>query len=379
MDATHEGSAFIQEVPGAFGFVCNQCAHRCARCFRRQVGFVDVEALHVLGGQIDPVTPEVLGDVLEVLDDLQCGAHRVGAADAFGRAGPRDGEDEPADGVGGEFAVGEQVVVGLVPADELVLAVGGDQGEKRPGGQRVPADGRLEAAQQGVARRAVEDAAQVGLEGVEQHEAVLGVGAGHAEQAGVGAARCEVAVADVVDEAGEAVDGHEVGAPGPGQEERRHGEVLRGGLVEGGALGIGGERVGTRHRGLPGARTAHAAWSWGVSVAIAVTSPVLHRRADAHYFGHAARASVPRPGGGHHALSPHLRVSVPVQLTLYNTARPLGVSRTSREHTDRRQDSSRQAELTFPLQTRGPAGAVPAGPCEAFWAARPTTGWTTCP
>src|SRR5690606_703769 len=98
-----------------------------------------------------------------------------------------------------------------------------------------------------------------------------------AEQPGVGAAGGQVAVADVVDEAGVAVDGHQVLAPVPGQEERRHGEVLRGGLVEGGAFRLGGTRpAGPVHRGLPWAGTAHAAFTRGVSVAIAVTSPVLH-------------------------------------------------------------------------------------------------------
>ena len=74
----------------------------------------------------------------------------------------------------------------------------------------------------------------------------------HAEQAGVGAAGGEVAVADVVDEAGEAVDGHEVVAPGPGQEEGGHGEVLRRGLVERAALRL----VGARRAGSPSPRAA---------------------------------------------------------------------------------------------------------------------------
>ena len=44
-----------------------------------------------------------------------------------------------------------------------------------------------------------------------------------------------------------------------------------------GDLASGGARRGHgRHRGLPWAGTAHAAFTWGVSVAIAVTSPVLH-------------------------------------------------------------------------------------------------------
>ena len=86
-----------------------------------------MEAVHVLGGEIDPVAAEVLGDVLEVLDDLERGAHGVGAADPLGGRGAGDGEDETADGVGGQLAVCEEFVVGLVAADLLVLAVGLDQ------------------------------------------------------------------------------------------------------------------------------------------------------------------------------------------------------------------------------------------------------------
>ena len=135
VDATHQGGAFIQQVAGAFRLVRDQGAHRCARGRARRGPPRDVEALHVLGGQVDAVAAEVLGDVLEVLDDLQGGADRVGAADPLGGRGAGDGEDEPADGVGGQLAVGEQVVVGLVPPDQLVLAVGLDQAEEGLGGE----------------------------------------------------------------------------------------------------------------------------------------------------------------------------------------------------------------------------------------------------
>jgi hypothetical protein len=203
-------------------------------------------------------------------------------------------EHEAADRVCGEFTVGKEIVVGLVACDELVLAVRRDQAEEGLRGERAAADGRLEAAQQGVAGGAVEDPAQIGLEGVEEDHAVLGVLGRHAEQPGVGAAGGEVAVADVVDEAGESVDRHEVGAPRPGQEERRHGEVLARRLVECAALRIsGGGGAASRHRSLPGAGTARASVSWGVSVAIAVTSPVLHCRPNTHYFGHAAQPPAP--------------------------------------------------------------------------------------
>ncbi len=182
------GGAFIQEIAGAFCFVCNQCAHRCARGGRGEIRFLDVKALHVLGGQVDAVAAEVLGHVLQVFDDLKCGTDRVGQPDPLGGLGAGDAEDQAADGVGGQLAVGEEVVVGLVAGDELVLAVRGDQAEEGLGGQRAAADGGLEAAQQGVARGAVEDAVEVGLEGVEEDQAVLGLRGCNAEQPGVGAA-----------------------------------------------------------------------------------------------------------------------------------------------------------------------------------------------
>ncbi|KNE81987.1 hypothetical protein ADZ36_13250 [Streptomyces fradiae] len=81
-------------------------------------------------------------------------------------------------------------------------------------------------------------------------------------QGGVRPARGEVAVADVVDEARVAVDGHEVGAPEAGQEERGDGEVLVRGLLQHGP-GVRFRAGG--HRGPPGARhTAPRAAGGGV-------------------------------------------------------------------------------------------------------------------
>lgn len=108
MDATHQRGAFIQQFPSAFGFVRDQRTHRRAPRGGGQIGLRDMEPGHVLGGQIDPVAAEVLGDVLEMLDDLQGGADGVGAADAFGAGGAGDLQDQPAHRVGGELAVGQE-------------------------------------------------------------------------------------------------------------------------------------------------------------------------------------------------------------------------------------------------------------------------------
>lgn len=260
MHATHEGCACIQQLACALGFVCDQGAYGRAGGRGREVGLGDAEAPHVLGGQVDPVPAEVLGDVLDVLDDLQGGADGVGAADPLGGAGAGEGEHEAAHRVRGELAVAEQVRVRLVTRDALVLAVGLDQPEERLGGQAVGADDGLEVEQQRVAGRAVgaaEDAQQVGLEGVEHGEPVVDGGRVEAEEYRVPSAGREVAVADVVDEAGVAVDGGQAVAPGAGQEGRGHGEVLRGCLVEGGAHVDG---VGRGWMPSPGVTARRLGW-----------------------------------------------------------------------------------------------------------------------
>lgn len=109
----------------------------------------------------------------------------------------------------------------------------------------------------GSVARGVEDPVQIGLEGVEHGEPVVGPRGIDAEVAGVGATGGEIAVADVVDQARVAVDGHQVVAPGTGQEERGYGEILVRCLVEGAGYGAVGLRLpGTGHHGPPGAGTA---------------------------------------------------------------------------------------------------------------------------
>lgn len=258
-----------------------------------------MEAAHVLRGEIDPVAAEVLGDVLEVFGDLQRGADGVGAADPLGGRGTGQGEHEAAHGIGGELAVGEEVRVRRVPRDVLVPAVGFDEPEEGIGGEAVVAHDGAQGQQQGVAGRAVggaEDAQQVGLEGVEHGGAVVHRGRVEAQEHGVAAAGGEVAVADVVDEAGVAVDRRQALAPGAGQEGGGDGEVLRRGLGEGGAGvgvedgagGAGPDAGPGGHRPPPAAGTATAPGDRRIPIAIAVTSPVLHCRPKSSYFGHAA-------------------------------------------------------------------------------------------
>ena len=215
-----------------------------------------------------------------MFDDLQRRADGVGEPDAGGARGSGDLQDEPADRVGGQLAVGEQIVVGLVAPDQLVLAVGRDQSEERLGRQRAAPHGRHQGAQQRMAWAPgppVEDPPQVGLEGVEHGQPVVGLVRVDAEMTGVGAAGREVAVADVVDEARETVDGHQVVTPGARQEERRHGEVLVRGLVQCGARGGVGARLRTaRHSRASRHGDGGILAELGDLSVIAVTSPVLH-------------------------------------------------------------------------------------------------------
>ncbi|EST38396.1 hypothetical protein N566_07640 [Streptomycetaceae bacterium MP113-05] len=66
----------------------------------REVGLGHTETAHVAGGEVDAVAAQVLGHVLEVLDDLESGAHRVGEAHALGGGRAGDGENQAADRVG---------------------------------------------------------------------------------------------------------------------------------------------------------------------------------------------------------------------------------------------------------------------------------------
>ena len=91
------------------------------------------------------------------------GADGVGEADPLGARGTGELEDQAADRVRGEFAVGEEVFVGLVAPHLLVLAVGLDEPEKRLGSEHTAADRRLQSPQEGVAWRLVGARRKAGL------------------------------------------------------------------------------------------------------------------------------------------------------------------------------------------------------------------------
>lgn len=94
---------------------------------------------------------------------------------------------KPADGVGRELAVGEQVRVGPVAADLLVLPVGLDEPEEGFGGERAAPHGGAQCAHQGVSRVLAggqEDTVQIGFECVQQGEPVVGLSGFESEPAG---------------------------------------------------------------------------------------------------------------------------------------------------------------------------------------------------
>lgn len=218
--------------------------------------------------------------------------------------------------------------------------------------------GRDDAAQQRVAggrARRVEHPAQVGLEGVQHGEPVVRARGVEAEVAGVVAAGCEIAVADVVDEAGVAVDGHQVVAPGAWQEEGGDGEVLTRRLVERGTRGVPGLPLGgARHLGPPSAGTARPSRSWRSTV-IAVTSPVLHCRPK-HPISDTPRGlatGIPPIWADPRTISRGLRTyrrscheSAPLQLTLYNAHGRAGAPRARRQQHGSLQPSAMPRDLT---------------------------------
>ncbi len=169
------------------------------------------EAVEVLPGQVDSAGGIVLGHVLHMLDDLQRRADPVRQLDPVRGADAEDTEHHVSHRIGGQGAVTQQVIEGVVAGDQLVLPVGRDEPAERLRRQTAFPDGRCQRLDDRECGRPAPDSVKIGFQRVEQCEPV--------------AARL---VTDVVDEAGESVDGEQV-LPLPGrQDQRRHREVLGG-------------------------------------------------------------------------------------------------------------------------------------------------------
>ncbi len=154
------------------------------------------EALEILERQVDASGGVVLGDVLAVLGELQRRADRVRQSDPLGRGGAEHAEHDLADRVGRERAVAAQLLPGPIARDALVGAVGLDQALERLARQRSrPATVCARRCISGCSAHVVRRRARVRLQPVERGQAIA-----------------RRAVAELVDEAREAVHGQQVGA-----------------------------------------------------------------------------------------------------------------------------------------------------------------------
>ena len=167
----------------------------------------------VLLGQVHPPGGVVLGDVLEVLDDLEPAADVVGPAQHVVAADAERAEHQTADRVGRQAAVVEQVVEREVADLLLVAAVGRDQVAEQGERLRVGTQDRRETGDGGVCGPPDHGRDEIRFQPVERGQPVTGV-----------------FVADVVGQAGEAVDGEQGGAHTRRQEARGNREVLCTGL-----------------------------------------------------------------------------------------------------------------------------------------------------
>jgi hypothetical protein len=149
-----------------------------------------------------------------VLEQLERGADPVGEPLHLGVADAEDAEHDPADGVGGESAVAQQVGEGGVAVYHLVLQVGLHEAVEGLGRQAAVADDRQQPAEHRVLGPGPRggpgpDPVEVGVEGSQRRGAVAGK-----------------AVAELVDGAGERVDGMQRLPVAPGQQPQGDREVL---------------------------------------------------------------------------------------------------------------------------------------------------------
>jgi hypothetical protein len=144
-----------------------------------------------------------------VLRDLKRAADAVRERDALRCRDAEDAEHELSHGVRRAGAVFEELGEARVAPYPLVAAVRLDEPQEGLARQGAGAQRRREAPQQRVDRLAGEGPLEVLFEGGEGRQAVAGE-----------------LVAQVVGEAGEAVESEQVAAQGAGQEAQGDGEVL---------------------------------------------------------------------------------------------------------------------------------------------------------
>jgi hypothetical protein len=188
------------------------------------------EPAQILLRQVDAAAGEILGDVLPVLGQLQRGADAVGKLETRGGGETKSGQHQMPDRVGRERAVGPQVVEGLVVIGPLIEAVCLHQSAQRCLGHPPAANSLGESGDCGQRRLpASEEGGDVGVDKVKHGELRQLVDVHR--------------IAYVVDEAGVAVDGEQIGAQLAREEPGGDREVLRAGLRKDALKGLWG-----RHR-----------------------------------------------------------------------------------------------------------------------------------
>ena len=79
----NERLARTQHRSRPLGFECDELTQRRGRRPHHEIPRRAAEAFHVFSGQVDPPAHPVLGDVLEMLDDLESAADLIGARQVF--------------------------------------------------------------------------------------------------------------------------------------------------------------------------------------------------------------------------------------------------------------------------------------------------------
>jgi uncharacterized protein len=204
-----ERDAACQQPPCARDLEGHQLSERLGPPGSREIAFSDAEAGHVGLGKVDTSSAEVFSDILPVLGQLERGTDTVRKRDPVGGRSAEHAEDELSDRIGREPAVPDEVVERGVAVDTLVDPVRLDQAPERLGGDASLGEKGRQSLEQCLLGVAGVGPLQVGLDSVEERKPVAGR-----------------LVTDVVDEAGEPVDGAEPLPLALGEEAQRDREVL---------------------------------------------------------------------------------------------------------------------------------------------------------
>src|SRR4051794_1739334 len=205
-DSRAEQITRLQERGGALGLETEQRAKVVAWPVERR----RPEALAVFAGQVHAAELEVARHVLQEVHELEPGADRVARRDELGVVEPAEhAEHEPTARVGRMDAVLLHLVPGLVLGHALVDTVRLDEAEERLTRQIELADGRLHVQEHRPRGLSLECEHNLRVQLAERFEPVA-----------------VVAVTELVDEPGIAIQGADVRAQRAREEHGADGEVL---------------------------------------------------------------------------------------------------------------------------------------------------------